>query len=255
MPAEISLASDTLLGFLLCLARVGGLILFLPIPGLRSAPAAARVVLAMAMTLCLSPFWPAPPQTHPTILALAGWVLAEATVGLGAGLAVSLFLEGFLLAAQVLGLQAGYSYASTIDPNSEADTGILQVWMQLATGFLFFTAGMDRHIIRALASSLQVGTHAPAAATATDAVVRLGTGMFSLAIRVAFPIVILLLLVDLALALAGRVQAQIQLLSLAFPLKMLTGIALLAATITVLPAVFENAAVFTIRMLPALAGR
>jgi flagellar biosynthetic protein FliR len=206
------------------------------------------------MTLCLSPFWPAPPQSQPTALALAGWVLGEAAVGLGAGLAVSLFLDGFLLAAQVLGLQAGYSYASTIDPTSEADAGILQVWMQLATGFLFFAVGMDRHIIRALASSFQGATHAPAAATATDAVTHLGTNMFSLAVRVAFPIVIVLLLVDLALAMAGRIQAQLQLLSLAFPLKMLTGIVLLAATVTALPKVFENAAVYTIRLLPALAG-
>ena len=31
------------------------------------------------------------------------------------------------MAAQVLGLQAGYAYASTIDPNTQADSGILLV--------------------------------------------------------------------------------------------------------------------------------
>jgi len=39
-------------------------------------------------------------------------------------------------------------------------------------------------------------------------------------LRLAFPVVALLVMVDVALALVGRVNAQLQLLSLAFPVKM-----------------------------------
>ena len=46
--------------------------------------------------------------------------------------------------------------------------------------------------------------------------------------RLALPVVALLMLVDLALALLGRLNAQLQLLTLAFPAKMLAALLLLA---------------------------
>ena len=42
--------------------------------------------------------------------------------GSPSGCRSAIVLEAFTLAAQVLGLQAGYAYASTIDPNTEADS-------------------------------------------------------------------------------------------------------------------------------------
>ena len=54
----------------------------------------------------------------------------------------------------MLGLQAGYAYASTIDPNTEADSGILLVFAQLMAGLLFFALGLDREVLRLFAQSL-----------------------------------------------------------------------------------------------------
>ena len=242
-----------LLGFIGCLARTGGLLLFVPIPGLRNAPAAPRILLALAITMCLSPVWPAAPRGTMSTLSIAGWAAAQAATGLGAGLAVSLLMEGLLLAAQVLGLQAGFSYASTIDPMSQADSGILQVWMQLFGGFLLFATGMDRHIIRAFAAGL--GRGVPAASSGpVEIAMQLGSGMFVAAVRLAFPVVTVLLLLDIALAMTGRLQAQMQLISLAFPAKMAGAVLLLALLTAAFPSVFEAAAARTIRYLPALVG-
>ncbi len=60
----------------------------------------------------------------------------------------------FTLAMQILGIQAGYGYATTIDPNSEADSGVLVVLAQLTSWLMFLAFGMERHVIRALARSL-----------------------------------------------------------------------------------------------------
>ena len=56
--------------------------------------------------------------------------------------------------------------------------------------------------------------------SAAPAIIRLGAILFSVGLRLALPVVALLVMVDVALALLGRVNAQLQLLSLAFPLKM-----------------------------------
>jgi flagellar biosynthetic protein FliR len=58
---------------------------------------------------------------------------------------------------------------------------------------------------------------------------KLGDGMFRTGLRLALPVLALLALTDLALALVGRINAQLQLLTLSFPLKMLAAVAMLAA--------------------------
>lgn len=240
----LGLPVSTLFAFLLVLARVAGFVTFLPVPGFRGTPDSTRVVLAGAISLALFPVWPALPDAVPSMGQLLVWVFAEAGFGLAAGLAVAFLTEGFQLAAQVLGLQAGYGYASTIDPASEADSSVLQVVASLSTALLFFALGLDHQLIRLLAASFErfpAGSWIPVTAS-TAGLIKLGSGLFSTGLRMAFPVVALLILIDFALALIGRVQQQLQLLSLAFPVKMAAALALLAALSPVLAKIFGTSA-------------
>jgi len=247
----LGLPLSTMVAFLLVLARVAGLILFLPVPGFRAAPTLIRAVFALALTFALLPQWPSPPDLLPTFGWLIASAFAEAGFGLVAGLAVGFLNEAFELAGQILGVQAGYGFASTVDPTSQADSGVLPVLLSLVTGLLFFGLGIDRELIRVLAASFEkfpAGSWAPAAA-GLDGVLRLGGGIFAVGLRMAMPVMALLLLLDVALALLGRIQQQLQLLSLAFPVKMLAALALLAALAPVVARVFEGSAARTIHAL------
>jgi flagellar biosynthetic protein FliR len=208
------------------LARVGGALVFVPLPGIKGVPQPARVAFALGFALALSARWPAVDATGVTAMRLAGWAAAEAAVGVAIGVAVALVLEAFALAAQVLGLQAGYAYASTVDPNTEADSGILLVFAQLAAGMLFFALGLDREVLRLFAHSLDVvpvGAYVFGRGSA-EPLIRLGASLFAVGVRLALPVVALLVMVDVALALLGRLNQQLQLLHLAFPAKMLTAL-------------------------------
>jgi flagellar biosynthesis protein FliR len=230
MPGEVTLSAGVLLGFLLVLARVAGAFVFVPLPGLRAAPEPARVVLSLGCTLALFPRWPVMDAGALSAGRLVGWVLAEALIGVAMGLAVAVVLEAFVMAAQVLGLQAGYAYASTIDPTTQADSGILLVLAQLMAGMLFFAIGLDRELIRLLARSLDQAPPGAWLFTAAsgEIMIRLAANVFTLGLRLALPVVGLLVLVDVALALLGRLNQQLQLLSLAFPVKMLLALAMLS---------------------------
>ena len=59
------------------------------------------------------------------MLQVAGWMIAEAAIGLATGLAVAFLIEAVTFAAQAISTQAGFAYASTIDPNTEADSTVL----------------------------------------------------------------------------------------------------------------------------------
>ncbi|HLX46479.1 MAG TPA: flagellar biosynthetic protein FliR [Bryobacteraceae bacterium] len=252
----LGLPLSTMLAFLLVLARVAGLILFLPLPAIRGAPDPIRVVFALALTFALFPAWPNLANELPSFGWLAASAIAEAGFGLAIGLAVGFLNEAFQLAAQILGVQAGYGFASTIDPASQADSGVLQVLMSLITGLLFFTVGIDRQLVRILAVSFEkfpAGAWAPAAAS-LDGVLRLGSGIFAIGLRLAMPVIALLLLLDLALALLGRMQQQLQLLSLAFPIKMLAALAILVALAPVVARIFSASAERTIHAVTRLAA-
>jgi flagellar biosynthetic protein FliR len=254
MPVSFLIPGETLLGFLLVLTRVSGAMVFVPIPGFANFPAKARVVLAVGFTLALSGVWPsvAPPDLRLGRIVL--WMMTEATIGSAVGLGVAFLNEAFVLASQVFGLQAGYGYASTIDPATEADSSVLQIFTHLATGLLFFAFGMDRYVIRIFADSLQAhppGSLALGIASA-EPVLRLGGTMFATAARLALPVVALLMMVDLSLALLGRINAQLQLLMLSFPAKMMISMGLLAAIAAVMPVLYRSAAEPTFRTLGAL---
>jgi flagellar biosynthetic protein FliR len=225
MPSEAALWP-----FLAVLTRMGFAAAFLPLPGLRAAAAPVRAALALALTLLLRPAWPTPdpggwPARAPALLA------AEAALGLTLGVVLAWLAEVGVMAMQLAASQAGYSFASMIDPATQADSTALQLLGQLAGSLLFLASGADRELVRLLARSLEIlppGAFAPNPETAA-LVVRWSASAIVFAVRLALPVVVVLAIADLALALAARFQPQLQLLTLAFPAKALLALAVLAA--------------------------
>ena len=243
------LTDATLFGFLFVLARVAGIFTFVPLPGIKDSPTVIRAFLSIAITIALFPLWP-----RPATLDLA--ILSEAALGLTIGIAVALVTEVLQMAAQICGLQAGFGYASIVDPNSQADSSVLIVFAQIFAGLLFFATGLDREVLRALAHSIETFPPGKFALTGgiAQAVVKLTGGMFSMGARLALPVVALLGMVDLSLALLSRINAQLQLLTLAMPVKLLTAVALFAALALLFERVFASYARHAMEMVRAVVG-
>jgi flagellar biosynthesis protein FliR len=241
MPGSLVLSIPTLLGFLLTLTRVAGVFLFVPLPGLKGGFEIARVVLSFSMTMALFPYWPEI-TAQPSAGMLTLLMMSEAALGIGIGLAVAFVVEAVGLAAQVMGLQAGYAYASTIDPSTQADSSVLVVFSQLAAGLLFFAIGLDREVLRVFATSL-ISVPAGTFTLTRGAAERLLSAaeiMFSSGLRLAFPVIAVLAMVDISLALLGRINSQLQLLTIAFPVKMLLALTVLGWILLLLPAVMRS---------------
>jgi flagellar biosynthetic protein FliR len=239
MPTSLAISAGTLLAFLLVLARVSGALVFVPLPGFSGMPGMARAAFSLAFTLALAPRWPRLDGTGAGAGTLAAWAVAEAAIGVAIGLAAAMVLEVTIFAAQMLGMPAGYGYAQTVDPNTEADAGILLVVAQLMAGMLFFALGMEGQVLRLFSASLEKippGGYVFQLASA-EAFIRLGGSLLAAGARLALPVVALLVMVDVALALVGRLNAQLQLLSLAFPAKMLTALFVLVAVLSLYPTV------------------
>jgi flagellar biosynthetic protein FliR len=236
MPVELKLPLETVWAFWLVLARVAGALALVPLPGVRSGAEPARILLALALTAALYPRWPQGIAEVTPALA-AAWLLAETAFGIALGLAVLFLVEAFQMAGQAVGLQAGFAYASIVDPQTQADSGVLLLVGRLTAGLLFFALGLEREVLRILAASLE--SWPPGAwlltAPSAEALLSAGSGIFSVGLRLAMPAVALLVLADIVMALLGRVHQQIQLLTLSFPVKMLAALLVLALTAGVFP--------------------
>lgn len=240
MRDDFALDGAILLGFGCALTRIAAIFTFIPIPGARTGFDTARLLFILSLTLAMRGQWPQVEAKSPLILWMALILLRELALGLVLGFAIACLAEAVAMGFQILGLQAGYTFASTVDPTTQADSNILQVFGQLASGLLFFALGLHHDILRALAASLQ--TIPPggfiAGESSLQLVVNLGRDLFIVGIRLALPVLVASVMLDITLALMGRINAQLQLLTIMFPVKMLATLGLLAAITSILPLLY-----------------
>ena len=78
--------------------------------------------------------------------------------------------------------------------------------------------------------------------------------MFTTGLRLALPIMAVMVMADLSLALLGRVNAQLHLLSIAFPVKMLISLGLLASMAVLIPVLLRGSAAEALSAARVLAG-
>jgi flagellar biosynthetic protein FliR len=240
MGGDLVISTATLLGFLLTLARVAGVFVFVPMPGIGGMVNPARVILAFGITVSLFPLWPHI-TAYPAAGTLVMWLLVEAALGIGIGLAVAFVTEAFAVGAQAMSMQAGYAFASTFDPNTQADSGVIVVFMQVVSGLLFFSTGLDREVIRVFARSMETypaGSFVLTRGAATQ-VLTLGSTIFSTGLRLALPIIAVMVMIDIAIALLGRVNAQLHLTVVAFPVKMLIFLVLIGWLALLFPVLYR----------------
>lgn len=156
----------------------------------------------------------------------------------------------------MMGLQAGYSFASTIDPQTQADSPVLVILAQLSAGLLFFTMGLDAQVLRIFARSLEIQPPGSFVLSrgAAEAVVASGSLMLSTGLRLALPVTAVMVMVDISLALLGRVNAQLHLLTVAFPVKMLVALSILSWLALVMPNLLRGTFAETLAAAQTLIG-
>ena len=261
MPLQIS--TTLLLNYTLLLARSTGFVVFVPIPGMRGFPVPARIALAVLLTMLAGPLASGVSDASlilgndAAVWMLCRMVLAEAALGVALGTSVALLLEAFGLAAQVLGFQAGYSYVNMVDPTTQVDASILNVMIALLSSLLFFTLDLHLHLLRAWFAGLENWPLGSFFTRPMDGLrmVQLGGLVFETAVRLSFPVVAVLLLIDLTLGLLNQINGRLQLLTLAFPAKILGGVALLYPLLLLAPRLFHDLSERTLEVVWMLVQR
>lgn len=221
--------------WLLVLTRITGLLATLPGLGQERIPAMIRGALAVLLALVIAPVVPAPPKLPAGMWDMAGVAATEFAAGLLMGILVTWIVEAVHFAGQLMDFQMGFSFVQFLDPATNLTTSISGAILgQLVVLFLFIS-NLHHYMILGLVESfriLPIGAGLPGEPMVAVTMVGqlLGRGL-----QLALPLLIVIFLVDVIEGISAKFMPQLQLIQLAFPIKISVGLIILGFTIREFP--------------------
>lgn len=229
-----------LTGIGLLIVRPGFLVATAPPFGGLYTPARVKVALSIILGITLVPFVQMPSALGTGALVVT--MAREAAIGLALAMAVRILMAAAELAGYMAGYQLGFSYAATIDPQTGARNNVVASLYSSLTLLIFLAVDGHHALLRALARSYEVMPigfgHVNESLPHTIAAM-LGF-VFVLGTQVSMPVVVVLLIVELAVGIVSRGAPALNLMVIGFPIRLIAGLAALAATIGVVPSVVNR---------------
>jgi flagellar biosynthetic protein FliR len=246
MPALESFLVSRFVVFALVLARTGPLLMTAPIFGSQAVPKRVRGLLAVTMTLLITPVFlglSVPPIGN--TIELGRLLVNEALVGLLLGLGVNILFSGIQVAGQIISQMSGLSLGDVFSPGFDEDVSVFSQLLYFLTLSVFVAVGGHRIVIEALLDTFAAAPpgHALLGASYVDVLVTIITQSFSLGIRAAGPLLVALLLSNLVLGLISRTLPQINVIAVGFGLNAMLALGLLFLSIGAAAWTFQEPAV------------
>lgn len=220
--------------FLILFARVGAVLMLLPVFSEDAIPGRIRLMLAFAMSAGLWGLLSG--QTMPVAArgtALPAIILSELAVGLALGAIVKIMFQAVAMAGSIISLQVGLSSAVIFDPSQGGQAPLLSKFVSVAAAVVCMALSVHHLWIASIVSSyatFPVGGLPPAADFAALAV-NVVTRSMTLAIGLAAPLIVYGIVFNIALGLSARLAPSIQVFFIAQPLNLMLGLALFATVI------------------------
>jgi flagellar biosynthesis protein FliR len=219
--------------------RVSAVMLFAPFFSSQAFPVPVKATLTVAVTVLLYPVTSGVTRVPTDWLRL---LAGEFAIGLVLGLALQFIVEGAQTAGQLLGMQAGYSLVTMLDPQTQADTPVLASLHQMVALLIFLQLNVHHWLLRGLAASFAYLK--PGAMVWREEIgVRLlhaAGGIWLAAFQMAAPAIMATMLVDIALGFLAKASPQLPVLFLGLPVKTVLSLGALAGTLVLWPQFFEQ---------------
>ncbi|MDK2125112.1 flagellar biosynthetic protein FliR [Parachitinimonas caeni] len=217
----------------LCFVRISAALIMTPVFGGFSIPVNFRVLLMLALAALLVSGGIA----NVSALKLSAGVIIEAAVAefiTGILLAYGVFVAFaiFSFGGKLLDSQVGFGIGGLIDPVTRAPSPVLASAIDIFAIVFFFTANIHHFLIKGLKYSFEmvplgVGLRIESA----DLALRQFGLVFISGFSIAAPVIFLLLLIDIGLAVLSRNLPQFNVFMISVPIKIVAGLALLAASL------------------------
>jgi len=169
-------------------------------------------------------------------------LVGEFAIGFLLGFTLQFVFEAALVGGHVLGIQMGYSLASVINPQSQADTPVLATFHELIVLLLFIQLQVPHWLLRGLARSFQYLPPGNFALTMPPLTMFLHftASLWVTAVQIAAPVLVATMFTDVALGFLGKASPQLPVLFVGLSIKSMLGLLLLGGAIAFWPRFFDT---------------
>jgi flagellar biosynthetic protein FliR len=157
-------------------------------------------------------------------------------IGVTLGLCMRMFFAAVQLAGQIIGFQMGYAMINVLDPQTGANVSIMDqfgywvcilVFLLLNGHHIIFLAAVDSFKIVPVGFFMMHGA-IPAK------VVEIGAQLFLLSVKIGAPVIVALSFVSVGFGLVAKFSPQMNVMIVAFPLQIITGLTLFGLTLQII---------------------
>lgn len=224
-----ALAGNQLTGFILVLARVTPLFVLAPLFSSAMIPPHVRGIVAVGISIGLTPIAMHGQHIPAGALQLAELVLEGGMVGLAFAFALSLLLAGLESAGSLIDIGSGFSYGTLINPMNGESSAVMARFYSLFGTLVFLVINGDAWTLRGLGRTFQLVplTRGPRLGALVGGVEHIFAAVFMAALEIAAPVLVALLITDVAFGIVSRVVPQMNIFAVGFPTKV--AVALLVA--------------------------
>ena len=227
------------LGFIMVLLRISSFFMGIPIFFPKSTPAMVKVGFCVVFTFIILPgvnYGNVNLITSNATLII--FCIAEVVTGLMLGFITRFCFFSAQMAGQLMDFQIGFSMMSMFDPISNENVTLLGNLLYWISMVMFFVVDGHHMLIRAIINSFSVVEIGKFTLTQATAMMMLNIFIqfFTLALKIAIPIILIIVITDLSIGLVSRTVPQLNVMILGMPIKILIGLSCFSL---VLPAVIN----------------
>ena len=220
---DLQFMVESLVVVFLTSLRIGAFLIASPFFGGTSVPIQARILLAILLGISVFSVVPAPDLKSFEALSIFRVIIVELTIGIAAGLILTIWFSAALLAGEKIASSAGLGFAAQVDPDSGGQTPVVSKTLSLFLTVIFLSWDGHLLVLRAVADSygfLPIGATPDFYELIKGGVSAAGY-MFIAAAIIMLPLTMFLMATNLVIGVITRSAPQLNLFSFGFPISML----------------------------------
>jgi flagellar biosynthetic protein FliR len=218
---------ESVTAFFLVLARVSPLFILAPMFSSKMIPGQVRGIAAVGLSIGLAGVAGHGQRIPTDAVQVTTLMVEQVLVGVLLAFVVAALMAAVQTAGGLADIVSGFSFGATVDPINGNQGGTFSELYGLVGVMLFIAIGGDAWILHGIARTfdlvpLSASPHLGSIVNAAETSV---SSLFVSAVEVAAPVIMALLITDVAFGMVSKVVPQMNVFSVAFPLK--TGVAIL----------------------------
>ena len=218
-------------GMLMVLARTGSTVFLIPGIGETFVTTRVRLLFALGLSVAVAPvIAPSLPPEPANPAALLMLLVGEVVIGIYFGLVARILLLTLDTAGRIIAFSSGLANAQAFNPSISEQGSLPGLFLTTLGIMMLFATNMHYMLIRAIVDSYAVFPAGGALQIGdlSDALARLVSGSFKVALQLAAPFVVVALLFFVALGVLSRLMPQMQIFFIGLPVQVALGFAITA---------------------------